>query len=793
MLSSSEDISENKRESLQAIVEKSETIDELVKLFTYIDMSETKAFLTNQIEELPLSNVNFAYFGVQSIEEILCKELLMHIFSFLYILERFKYATLSQTFYQIVYLSPPSAIDITHLETWISFDINIQTICISDMLFLYEKRYPTYIKLNPLRSSTGINYLLNKLNLNISNLKIGAQGISLINKIATKYQKAKEEKNEKIPKKLSEWLSNLESLAFSANDVGKINSFLLQYEPNLLYLSIDSIRYNVGNAHPQNLYFSDEQQEGYDAPQPTPTPKLSINQQHGSSSCYSSPQPTNTANSTLSSDYSASDDDDYSFFAIHESSDGYHHEGHYGKYHQLMHHNSNGHKSSKSHINHRVFRNSHASSFTNHRQHHHHHRYRNKQRTKSNQLIGRGDHSRNHRGSIPISFRYRSPTMISEMGNNDSDDVINYEKVQALQIFSSYSEIKISSIGHLMKTCVKYLGIDINVTKQNEIENLQNLIFDKDASPYLNHLSVTDFKSFILIPNRIHSLVIQRWFTNLSNLQFESQFFPYDLCCNTSDIESCYLSTTLLNTRLHSLTSTKGDDLLGIGCMDTLSSSDCNNDEDESGTEMIRKQKKREKPIYLNQIVGNLSSQLFEIKLLLNFDIVRNRWIILKEQYEFLLRLKCIEALRVIHLVMVHQSVLDKHCNQYYSRGKKKECKGSNSLSPSNSIVNIHNLHSIQNGNGNGNGSNNKKIAIYEFPVFGCQWHQKNGLSVIAPLECIKNKIFKEAFPFATFYSYNPMIRNVYYDDEQWLLRKKLMQISDLFSVGLPNQLQYPS
>ena len=54
-------------------------------------------------------------------------------------------------------------------------------------------------------------------------------------------------------------------------------------------------------------------------------------------------------------------------------------------------------------------------------------------------------------------------------------------------------------------------------------------------------------------------------------------------------------------------------------------------------------------------------------------------------------------------------------------------------------------------------------------------------------------KIFKLSFPFATFYSHNPMIRNKYLNDEQWLLRKKLLQISDLFSVGLPNQLQYPA
>merc|ERR1712048_707870 len=103
---------------------------------------------------------------------------------------------------------------------------------------------------------------------------------------------------------------------------------------------------------------------------------------------------------------------------------------------------------------------------------------------------------------------------------------------------------------------------------------------------------------------------------------------------------------------------------------------------------------------------------------------------------------------------MVHQSVLDKHSNQYYSvGGRMKQHNKSNSLSPDNSVGNIQNLHapSIQNGN-------NKKIAIYDFPTFDCKWHQCNEFHVIAPANCIQNETFQTAFPFATFYSYNPMI-----------------------------------
>eukprot|EP01084_Bolivina_argentea_P214515 364157_1 len=199
---------ETKRDSLQCVVEKAERLEELVKLFSYIDISTTKAFLTSAIGELSTSNINYAYFGVRSIEEILCRELLMHIFSFLYVFERFKYCIISQTFYSIIYTQPPSSNDITHYETWISFDINVNNnnnlVQISDMLFLYEKHYPTYIKINPLKLLS-INYLLNKLNLNFINLKIGAQGISLINKIINKIKYT--ENNKLIPFKLKEWIS----------------------------------------------------------------------------------------------------------------------------------------------------------------------------------------------------------------------------------------------------------------------------------------------------------------------------------------------------------------------------------------------------------------------------------------------------------------------------------------------------------------------------------------------------------------------------------------------------------
>ena len=108
------------------------------------------------------------------------------------------------------------------------------------MLFLYEKQYPTYFKINPFKhNGNAINYLLNKLFSNTHNLKIGAQGISLIHKIFLNNQN-----NHDITNKLQKWISNLKSIAFIANDINTINSFLLQYKPKLIYLSIDSIRYN---------------------------------------------------------------------------------------------------------------------------------------------------------------------------------------------------------------------------------------------------------------------------------------------------------------------------------------------------------------------------------------------------------------------------------------------------------------------------------------------------------------------------------------------------------------------
>ena len=282
---------------------------------------------------------------------------------------------------------------------------------------------------------------------------------------------------------------------------------------------------------------------------------------------------TTTNNNTLSSDYSDDYDDDdcvggiHSFYAIHESSDGYHHEGRNGYHHSfkfnhqhLM--NAHNHNHNKSH---RVFRNSHSihSSSIHHKSYHH--RYKNKRKSSSNSNNAH-NHNHNHnvihngsnRGRIPISFKYQhnihnmihNLSTIIDTNNNDNttttntttnnlnlnmnlnmninghnNDVIFYDNIKALQIFSSYSEkIRISTITYLMRS-ISYLGIDINIQKQYEIHKLQELIYCKQLSPHLNHLSITDFKDVILIPNRINSLVIQRWFTNLSNLQFESQFF----------------------------------------------------------------------------------------------------------------------------------------------------------------------------------------------------------------------------------------------------------------------------
>ena len=111
-----------------------------------------------------------------------------------------------------------------------------------------------------------------------------------------------------------------------------------------------------------------------------------------------------------------------------------------------------------------------------------------------------------------------------------------------------------------------------------------------------------------------------------------------------------------------------------------------------------------DKRIYLNSntIYPNTTSQLFEIKLLLNFDVVRNRWIILKEQYEFLLRLKLIESLQVIHFVMVHQSVLNKQSSQYYSISKIRINR--------NKINKIRNKHNNHNNNNNYNDERKKMM-----------------------------------------------------------------------------------
>lgn len=175
---------------------------------------------------------------------------------------------------------------------------------------------------------------------------------------------------------------------------------------------------------------------------------------------------------------------------------------------------------------------------------------------------------------------------------------------------------------------------------------------------------------------------------------------------------------------------------------------------------------------------------LFEVKLPLNFDVVRRRWLISKQHYRFLLRLRCIESLRVVHLVMVRQSVMDRQCHQYY-RYRPERRHDLVGIDENEVITpNAAELHPDP---------DTKREAIYPFPPFDRRWHQKEeGLHVVAPRLCCDDELFRAAFPFATFYSLNPHIRNQCYSEEQWQTRKLLHKMSPLFAIASPHRLQPP-
>lgn len=762
--------SDVQRKTLQSAVDGAESLEEVIKLFGFIELETTKQFLSSALSDLSPKSIHSAYFGVRSIVDILCDDVLINISCFLTISDRFRLCRLSSTFHRLIYLSPPSIYDLPRYETWISFDgghrhrdgcsLSAAELCRGRCSFL-QKPYLTNFKLNPLTLHS-IDYLLNRVSLHFWSLKVGAQSMALIESVLTQFEGTER------AQRLREWMSNLKGLAFIGHDVESINLFLLRFTPKPIYLSMNAVRsepdqWGIGSYRWRH-YLSDEVQEGYDAPQPTPTAP----HQH-------SPSSSSLHALSLSSDYSASDDDEGGMVPFwshhgHESSDGYHDEGHYRKLHQMIQFKAGHHR-------HKMARNNshyHHSNSNNHhhhnRQNHHHHHHRTKRKVQSTR-------------SRPMSSGLTVHRPSSGGGTVNSAKVMACESVKALFVFS---ETKMSSMAALLHS-VQYLGLDVVAQREPEMERVQEVLFDHEQSPNLHHLTITDSADSLLIPNRVRSLVVQRGFGTLCDIQFESQFFPYSISCAHRGAERLdyFLSLSPLSRRLHAL-SPHGP----RGAIDALSGSDCSDLDDEESLERQRlRLREYQSPkrisvptVHSESILVNKSSMLFEVKMPLNFDIVRRRWLILKQHYRFLLRLRCIESLRVIHLVMVRQSVMDRQCHQYYR------------YRPAEATERRHDLVGIDENEviSNQTDPDMKRLAIYPFPSFDRRWHQNQGLHVIAPKRCIDDEKFRAAFPFATFYAFNPMIRNPCFTEEQWQTRKQLHKMSPLFAVASHHRLQSP-
>ena len=164
------------RETLRSAVDDAESLEEVIKLFGYIELETTKQFLSAAIADLSADSVHSAYFGVRSIEDILCDDVLVHISCFLSISDRFRLCTLSAAFHRLIYVAPPSMHDLPRYEAWLSFDGHHRhrdgcALSVAERTPFFEKPHPTNFKLNPLNLHS-MDYLLQRLSLHFWNLKV---------------------------------------------------------------------------------------------------------------------------------------------------------------------------------------------------------------------------------------------------------------------------------------------------------------------------------------------------------------------------------------------------------------------------------------------------------------------------------------------------------------------------------------------------------------------------------------------------------------------------------------------
>ena len=298
--------------------------------------------------------------------------------------------------------------------------------------------------------------------------------------------------------------------------------------------------------------------------------------------------------------------------------------------------------------------------------------------------------------------------------------VIRYRKVEALQIFSSYSVIKLDTIYYLLQN-VKFLGIDMELEDRNSIKQFKRLILDsKQYTPCLIHISLTGWKGGLIIPKNIRSLVIQRWFKNVNELIFEGQHSLISLknrqqkrfgknkhikkkinfTINNQSPAHGYNCNTMNENMSSDYDQTNGDqsgqddqDVSNPFCFGnneplTLSpmpvrsprkdgnkhgSNNKNNNNnnknniDNNGGGCCSNIRNNRDAAETTVLYPNLTSNLYECKILLNYCLKKGHWCIGGEQMIFLNQLRLIASLRVLHIVMLTPELIEKETqNSFY-------------------------------------------------------------------------------------------------------------------------------
>ncbi|ETO07444.1 hypothetical protein RFI_29947 [Reticulomyxa filosa] len=293
-----------------------------------------------------------------------------------------------------------------------------------------------------------------------------------------------------------------------------------------------------------------------------------------------------------------------------------------------------------------------------------------------------------------------------------SDTEITYTNIQALQIFSSYSAIPLKAVRSLLKH-VQFLGLDYDCHELATLQEFQRVLLHEAN---LLHLSLTGWAGELVVPKSVYSLVIQRWFNKFATLTFEGDQLDNN---NDDDNEEKQNEKEKEKEKEKEEKEEKSEDLVSHGKQrDDDDDSDNDNDNDESGChqdqlahhtnqlnsqsiysyktsatqhDIASRRRRRHRrrcchqddvnaqyPTSLDddavemdhphcsianeeeQKNANTTAQIGEIKMLLNFYCAKDMWLINQSQKSFLLRVKMLTTLHVLHFVMMKEDLMNK-------------------------------------------------------------------------------------------------------------------------------------